>query len=27
VSPDLAVMSFNELEHGIEVHSEGVVKL
>jgi flagellar biosynthesis protein FlhA len=27
VSPELAVMSFNELEQGIEVYSEGVVKL
>jgi flagellar biosynthesis protein FlhA len=27
VSPELAVMSFNELEQGVEVYSEGVVKL
>jgi flagellar biosynthesis protein FlhA len=27
VSPELAVLSFNELDQGVEVFSEGVVKL
>jgi len=27
VSPELTVLSYNEIETGVEVYSEGVVKL